>query len=166
VGEALEPLALGAFVAVLGTKAMDELVEIRAFQRFLFQSEVVICAQIVNPELFRPRLFTCGLAIEEQHIRFHTVGVKDAGRQTQQSMNVSLLQQLPADGLASASFEENIVWYDDGGPAMLLENGEDVLEEVELFVACRCPEIVTVNLPGRGIFLLSLDFAALVVSPG
>jgi hypothetical protein len=81
-------------------------------------------------------------------------------------MNVSLLQQLPADGLASASFEENIVWYDDGGPAMLLENGEDVLEEVELFVACRCPEIVTVNLPGRGIFLLSLDFAALVVSPG
>jgi hypothetical protein len=28
---------------------------------------------------------------------------------------------------------------------MLLENGEDVLEEVELLVACRSPEIVAMN---------------------
>src|SRR5208282_4422378 len=31
----LEPLAFGAFVAVVGMKAMDELVEVGAFQRFL-----------------------------------------------------------------------------------------------------------------------------------
>jgi hypothetical protein len=53
------------FVAVLGMKAMHKLVEIGAFQRFLFQSEVLIGAHVIDPELFGPRLFTGGLAVEE-----------------------------------------------------------------------------------------------------
>ena len=40
VGEAFEPVAFDAFMAVLGVEALDELVEIRAFQRSFLQSEM------------------------------------------------------------------------------------------------------------------------------
>ena len=83
VGEALERLAFGAFMAVLGVEALDELVEIRTFQRSFFQSEVLIRAQVVDPELFRPRLFACWFAVEEQDVRLYTLRVKDAGWQTE-----------------------------------------------------------------------------------
>jgi hypothetical protein len=41
-------------VAILGMKALDELVQIGAFERSLFQSEVLI-AQVVNPKFLNPR---------------------------------------------------------------------------------------------------------------
>jgi hypothetical protein len=53
VSEALEPLSFGAFMTVFGAKALDEIVENRAFQRSLFQSEVPIRAEVKDPELSR-----------------------------------------------------------------------------------------------------------------
>jgi hypothetical protein len=97
---------------------------------FSFQSEVLICTRVVDPELFCPWLFACWFPVEEQHVRLYTLGVKDAGGQTEQRVNVPLFQQLPANGLASAAFEQDVVGDDDGGPAMLLEDGEYVLEEI------------------------------------
>src|SRR5437868_4881618 len=41
-----------------------------------------------------------------------------------------------ARAFAGAAFQEDVVGNDDGGAAVLLQDGEDVLEEVELFVAC------------------------------
>jgi len=41
-----------------------------------------------------------------------------------------------AQGFAGAAFKEDVVGHNDGGTAVLLQDGEDVLEEVELFVAC------------------------------
>jgi len=41
---------------------------------------------------------------------------------------------------AGAAFEEDVVWNNDGGAAVLLEDGEDVLKEVELFVARASPD--------------------------
>jgi hypothetical protein len=52
---------------------------------------VLIRAQVIDPELFRPRPLACWFAVEEQHIRFDTLCVKNAGWQTKQGMNISLL---------------------------------------------------------------------------
>ena len=53
------------------------------------------------------------------------------------SVYIRLLQQLAADRLSSATVEEDVAWHNDCGTAMLFENREEVLEEVELFLARR-----------------------------
>ena len=40
-----------------------------------------------------------------------------------------------AQAFTGAAFEEDVVGNDDRSAAVLLQNGEDVLEEVELFVS-------------------------------
>lgn len=60
-----EALAFNSFVAVLGMEAMDELNEIRAFQRSLFQSEVLIRPQIIDSKLICPWFFAGRFAVEE-----------------------------------------------------------------------------------------------------
>ena len=37
-----------------------------------------------------------------------------------------------ARAFAGAAFEENVVRHDDGGAAVMLQDGKDVLEEVDL----------------------------------
>jgi len=49
-------------------------------------------AQVVNPELLGPRFFGGRFAIEEKDIRLYSLGVEDAGRQTQQGVDVGLLE--------------------------------------------------------------------------
>ena len=102
-------------------------------------------AQVVNPELFGPRFFGGGFAVEEEHVGLDALGVEDAGRQTQQGVHVALLEQLAADRLARAAFEKHVVGHDDRGAAVLLQDREDVLEEVELLVARGRPEIVAMH---------------------
>ena len=69
-----------ALVAILGVVAGDEVVEVGAFQLVFFQREMLVGAEIVDPQLFGPRLFLRRLAIEEEHVRLHALGVEDAGR--------------------------------------------------------------------------------------
>lgn len=57
-------------------------------------------------------------------------------------MNLALVQQLPADGLPCAAFEEDVIGDDDRSAAVLLQQGFYMLEEVELFVGRRRPEVV------------------------
>src|SRR6266852_3299115 len=67
-------------------------------------------------------------------------------------MHVRLFEQGPANGFAGTAFKEHVVRHYDGRAAMLLQDGEDMLEEVELLVARAGPEIVAVNnerFPGR-----------------
>ena len=47
-------------------------------------------------------------------------------------MNVGLLEELATDGFARAAFEEDVVGNNDRRPAVLLQDGENVLEEIEL----------------------------------
>ena len=47
-------------------------------------------------------------------------------------MDVGLLEQRPPDHFANAAFEEDVVREYHRGAAVLLQGGEDVLEEVEL----------------------------------
>jgi hypothetical protein len=62
------------------------------------------------------------------------LGVEDAGGQAQQGVNIGLLEELAADGLAGAAFEKDVVGQDNRGAAMLVEDGKNVLEEIELLV--------------------------------
>ena len=55
VGERPEPLALHPLVARFRVVAGDEVVEVLAPERVLFQREVLVGAQVVDPQLLRPR---------------------------------------------------------------------------------------------------------------
>ena len=67
-------LGFGAFKPVLGAEILDEIIKMGTLQRSLFQSEVLICAQIINPNLC-PWFFAGRFAVEEEHICSNTVGV-------------------------------------------------------------------------------------------
>ena len=60
-------------------------------------------------------------------------------------MHIGLLEKLASYGFASTAFEEHVVGNNDPGAAMLLQDGEHMLEEVELFVTRARPEIVAMN---------------------
>ena len=60
-------------------------------------------------------------------------------------MHVALVQELPADGLARAAFEQHVVRHHHGGAAVLLEQRLDVLHEVELLVGRGGPEVVALD---------------------
>jgi hypothetical protein len=60
-------------------------------------------------------------------------------------VNVGLFEWLAPNRLAGAAFEEDVVRNYDRGAAVLLQDGENVLEKVELFVACACPKIIAMN---------------------
>ena len=60
-------------------------------------------------------------------------------------MNVRLLEQFAPDGFARAAFEEHVVRQHHRRASVLLEDGEDVMEEIELLVAGACLEIVAVD---------------------
>ena len=109
-------------------------------------------AQVVNPELACPRFFGGGFAVEEEDVALDALGVEDAGRQSQQRVYVGLFEELAPQGLASAAFEEDVVRHDDRGAAVLLQDGEDVLEEVELFVARARPKINQTPSANAGVF--------------
>jgi hypothetical protein len=82
------------------------------------------------------------LAIEEQNVRLHSLGVENARGQAQQRVNVGLLQQFTPNRLSGAAFEQHIVGYDDCRSPMNLQARFHVLQEVELLVAGGRPKIV------------------------
>jgi len=148
IGEGLEALALLAVVAVLRIVGGDEVIEVAPFEGILFEGEMLVRPQIIDPELLGPRLFLCGLTVEEKDIRLHSLGVEDPGGESQQRMDIGLLEKFPADRLPCPTLEEDIIGEHHGGAAMLFENCEDVLEEVELLVARAGPEVVAVDREG------------------
>ena len=60
-------------------------------------------------------------------------------------MNVTLVEQVSPHRLSYAAFEQNVVRYDDGRWLVNLQQGSQVLEEFELLVACRGPEVGTLH---------------------
>jgi hypothetical protein len=57
-------------------------------------------------------------------------------------VDVGLLEEPSSDRLAGAPFEEHVVGDDDGAAAANVEQGEDVLDEVELLVLGGGPEVL------------------------
>src|SRR5687767_5440279 len=96
-------------MAVLRAVAGHELVEVWSVQAVRLEREVLVGAQVVDPEGARPGRRAGRLAVEEQDVRLYALGVEDAGRQPQQGMDVALLEQLPPHRLAGAALEEYVV---------------------------------------------------------
>lgn len=103
---------------------------------------MLIGPQIVDPEVFGPGLFAGFFALEEEDVGFDALGVEDAGGESQEGVDVAAFEEFAADGFAGAAFEEDVVGEDDGGATSDGEFADDVLEEVELFVAGGGPEFV------------------------
>jgi very-short-patch-repair endonuclease len=150
-------LAPGGFaaVAVLRVVAGHELVQVGPLQRVRLQREVHVRPQVVHPQLLRPGLLLGRLGVEEQDVGLHALGVEDAGRQPQQRVDVALFQQVAAHRLAGPALEQHVVRHDDGAAPVDLQQRLDVLQEVQLLVLRRRPEILP--LVGR-VFLLQIAF--------
>ena len=121
--------------------ARHEFVEVASLERLRLEGVVDVGAVVEDPELLGPGLLTGGLGVEEQDVCLDALGVEDAGGEPQQGVNVRLLQQLPPHGLARSALEQHVVGNDDGAAAVDLEQALDVLEEVQLLVLRRCPEV-------------------------
>ena len=65
-------------------------------------------------------------------------------------MEVAVLHE-DLEDLAGLVGEEHVVGHDDGGAAAGLEDGQDVLEEVELLVAGLDDEVVAVRCLVRAL---------------
>ena len=50
-----------------------------------FQREMLVGAEVVDPELLGPRFFAGGFAVEEEDVGLHSLRVEDAGGQAQQA---------------------------------------------------------------------------------
>ncbi len=98
-------------------------------------------AGVVNPDFFR------GVALgEEDHVGLHAlaVGSERAAGQTQDRVQVAVFGQNLKD-LAGLVGEEAVVGQHHGGPPAGLQDRQDVLDEVELFVAGGDGEVVAVG---------------------
>ena len=142
-------------MAVLGVVEANELVEVVAPQGVFLQGEMGVAPQVVDPELSCPGVLTAGFLIEEEDVGLHPGRVPDAGGEPEEGVDIGLFQESSPDCLAGAALEEHVVGDDDGAPAAHVEQGEDVLDEVELLVLGSCPEVLT----GVGyVFLLQGAF--------
>ena len=130
LGEGPEPLRLLPLVAVLRIVAPDKVFQGGEAQPVGLQGEVLVGAQIVNPEFFRPGRLAGGFAVEEEHVGLNPLGVKDARGEAQQGMDIIGGQELAADGLPGAALKEHVVGHHDGGPAIDVQDALDVLEKV------------------------------------
>ena len=136
-----EPLGLLALLAGCRVVAGYEVVKVGTGERVGLEGEAPVGPQVVYPQVTRPRGLAGGLAVEEEHVGLHSLGVEHAGGQTQQGVHIALRQQLPPHRFPSAAFEQHVVGHHDGRAPVNLQQRPHVLEEVQLLVAGRGPEI-------------------------
>ena len=160
VAEFLE--AFGFFALGDGSGLIDgfKVVEVFVGQRVSLKGEVLVGAEVVDPEICRPGCFAGFLTCKEEDVRLHALGVEDAGGQAQEGVDIAAFEEFAADGFAGAAFEEHVVGENDSRRTADLELAHDVLEEVELFVAGGGPEFVAL------VFLLLGRNSAIVADDG
>ena len=129
-------------MAVFGVVTGHELVQVFTRKRIGLQREIHVGAQVVNPELFRPRGFGGWLAVEEDDIGLDALGVEEAGRETQQGMDVAFVEQFAAHHLPRPTLEQDIVGHDHGSRAVHIQDRADVLDKVQLLDTGRGTEVL------------------------
>jgi len=83
VGKASEALGFGPLMAIRGVVAAYKIIQVGAGEGVGLQGEVLVGAEIVDPERAGPRRFGSRLAVEEEHVGLDALGVEDAGGQAQ-----------------------------------------------------------------------------------
>jgi hypothetical protein len=74
-----------------------------------------IGAKVVNPELFGPGFASAGPVVKKERVCFYTLGIEDAGRKSQEVMDVAVMQQAFPYDFSGSAFEENVVRKDNCG---------------------------------------------------
>src|SRR5258708_5204944 len=92
VRKAVETFRFDTLMTIRGVVASDEVVQIRTSQRVRLQREMLVGTKIVNPERVRPRFLASGLAVEEEHISLHTLGIENTRGQAQQRVDIAIVQ--------------------------------------------------------------------------
>lgn len=131
-------------MAVFGVVAVDEVGQVGIGHGVLLEGEVDVGSEVVEPDVLRLHIGAGGLLVEEDHVCLDTGLVEDAGGQAENGVQVGGLQEPAADDLACSALEEDIVRHHHSGVAVGLEDGVDVLEEVELLVGAGGPEVLAV----------------------
>ena len=97
----------------------------------------------IGPQVIEPDLF--GIALvgsatgEEQHIGLDTLGIENAGGKTENRMQITLIHQVNTDALTVTVSEEDIIRQHHSSTcfAVGLQAAVDMLQEVQLLIACR-----------------------------
>ena len=106
---------------------------------------MLVGAEVVDPELLGPGRFGCRLFVEEQDIRLHALRVEQARGQAQERMHVALVQELSPDRLPCPAFEQDVIRHDNCRAAVLFQKGLYMLDEIELLIGCRGPEVLALD---------------------
>src|SRR4051812_40289592 len=101
--------------------AFHELVEVFTLERIGLEREVLVGAEVIDPELLGPGGFARRLLVEEEYVGFHTLRIEETGRQTQERVHIAFVQKLASDSFPRATFEKNVVRHHDSGSAILLQ---------------------------------------------
>ena len=125
---------LHAIVAVLGVIAADKVLQIGIGHRVLLECKVNVGSEIIYPDLLRLHLRAGWTLVEEQHIRLDARLIEYARGQPQNGVKIRGFQQLFADGFTGSAFKQHIVWHNHRRFARRVQNGVDMLDEVQLFV--------------------------------
>lgn len=131
-------------LAVRRVVAVNELAEIFEAERLAFQGVVDVGPVVVVPDLLGRGTFARRPVVKKEDVRFHSLGVENAGGQTEDGVQFRGLHQLLPDGLPGPTFEKHIIGQNHGRPTSRLEQRADVLEEVELLVGGGRPEILSI----------------------
>ena len=139
-------------MAIARVETLDEFRQVLVTHRLLLERVVDVGAVVVVPDLLRPRVRAGFPVVEENHVGLDPLGIEHAGRQTQYRVQVGVFQELLANGLARAAFEQHVVRNDHGGASGGLPHRANVLHEIELLVRGARPEVLTVV--GQFVLLL------------
>ena len=117
---------------------------------------MLVGSEIVNPKGFRSGRFTRGLAVKEKNVCFHSLRIENAGRQAQERMHVAFVEQLSSHLFSGSALKKHVIRDHDCRSPVDFQKRLHVLQEIELFVARRGPEIVSVI--GQSLFGLFAFF--------
>jgi hypothetical protein len=98
-------------------------------------------AQVVNPGLLGIA-FVAITTGEKQHVGFNALSVKNAGRQTQDGVQIAFIHQVAANIGADVGFEQHVIRQHHGSTATRLQAPVDMLQKAELFVVGGISKVI------------------------
>ena len=125
---------LCAVMTVLRVIALDEVHEVGIGHRVLFQREMDVGAEVINPHFLGLHFGTGRTFVKEDNICLYTRLVKNASWQTENGVQIRGVQQLFTDDLACTTLKQNVIRYNNGRLSGRFQNRIDMLDKVELLI--------------------------------
>lgn len=130
-------------MSVLRVVARNKVVQIRSFERICFEREVLVHAEVVDPQHLGPGCLAGRFPIKEKNIRLYALRVENPSGKPEQGMHIAFMQEFTPNRLTSTALEKHVVRNHDRGAAVNFEQCFHMLDEVQLLVTGRSPEVVS-----------------------